>query len=44
MRRFDILTIFPGMFVGPFGETIIKRAQDKGLVAIDVHNLSLIHI
>ena len=39
MMRFDVLTIFPGMFVGPFGETIIKRAQEKGLVAINVHDI-----
>lgn len=39
MLRFDILTIFPGMFAGPFSETILKRAQEKGLVVIDVHNI-----
>ncbi len=39
MVRFDILTIFPGMFAGPFSETILKRAQEKGLVTIDVHNI-----
>lgn len=35
----DILTIFPNMFAGPFGESILKRAQDKGLVEIALHNL-----
>ena len=39
MMRFDIMTIFPGMFVGPFDESIIKRAREKGLVSIDVHNI-----
>lgn len=39
MLRFDILTIFPGMFVGPFSETILKRAQEKGLVTINVRNI-----
>jgi len=34
-----ILTLFPKMFEGPFGESIIKRAQEKGLVEIKVHNL-----
>lgn len=35
----DILTIFPEMFKGPFNESIVKRASDKGLVKIKVHNL-----
>ena len=29
---FDVLTLFPGMFSGPFAESIIKRAMDAGLV------------
>lgn len=37
--RIDILTLFPEMFKGPFAESIIKRAQDKGLVEIKIHNL-----
>ncbi len=36
--RIDILTIFPEMFT-PLTESIIKRAQDKGLVEIKIHNL-----
>lgn len=35
----DILTLFPKMFSGPFGESIIKRAQVEGPVTIRVHNL-----
>jgi len=35
----DIITIFPEMFHGPFGHSIIKRAIDKGLVEIELHNL-----
>jgi tRNA (guanine37-N1)-methyltransferase len=31
---FEILTLFPGMFDGPFSDSIIKRAVDKGLVSI----------
>lgn len=31
---FEILTLFPAMFDGPFSDSIIKRAVDKGLVAI----------
>lgn len=37
--QIDILTIFPEMFVGPFGESIIKRAVEKKLVEIKIHNL-----
>jgi tRNA (guanine37-N1)-methyltransferase len=37
--KIDILTLFPEMFKGPFDESIIKRAQDKGLVEINIHNL-----
>lgn len=36
---FDVFTLFPGMFVGPLGESIIRRAQDRGLVAITIHDL-----
>ncbi len=35
----DILTLFPKMFKGPFGESIVKRAQEKGLVKITIHDL-----
>jgi tRNA (guanine37-N1)-methyltransferase len=37
--RIEILTLFPDMFKGPFEESIIKRAQEKGLVEINIHNL-----
>lgn len=37
--RIDILTIFPKMFTGPFEESILRRAQDRSLVEIKVHNL-----
>ena len=37
--KIDILTLFPEMFQGPFDESIIKRAQDKKLVEIKIHNL-----
>ena len=35
----DILTLFPQMFKGPFEESIIKRAQNKGKVTIKIHDL-----
>ncbi len=37
--KIDILTLFPKMFAGPFEESIIKRAQDKELVEIKIHDL-----
>lgn len=35
----DIITLFPNMFVGPFDQSIVKRAQNKGLVQINYHDL-----
>ena len=37
--KIDILTLFPEMFSGVLNESIIKRARDKGLVNIEVHNI-----
>ncbi len=37
--RIDIITIFPEMFQGPFSESIIKRALNKNLVEIHLHQL-----
>jgi len=37
--RFDILTLFPDMFRGPFDESIIRRGQDKGLIQIGLHQI-----
>lgn len=37
--KIDILTIFPGMFIGPFDQSMIKRAIDNKLVKIKIHNL-----
>lgn len=37
--KIDILTLFPNMFNGPFEESIIKRARDKNLVEINIHDL-----
>ncbi|MEG3071108.1 MAG: tRNA (guanosine(37)-N1)-methyltransferase TrmD [Peptococcaceae bacterium] len=34
--RIDILTLFPEMFAGPFSTSILKRAQDKGLIAVNL--------
>ncbi|NPV52157.1 MAG: tRNA (guanosine(37)-N1)-methyltransferase TrmD [Firmicutes bacterium] len=37
--RIDVLTIFPEMFKGPLSESILKRAQEKGIIAIHLHNI-----
>ncbi len=37
--RFDIITIFPEMFESYFSESILKRAQEKKLIKIKIHNL-----
>ncbi len=37
--RFDVLTIFPPMFDGYFTESIIKRARERGLLDVRVHDL-----
>lgn len=37
--RIDIITIFPEMFQGPLTESIVKRAINKGIVEIHLHNL-----
>ena len=37
--RFDIVSIFPGMFASPFGDSIIQRACEAGLLDINVHDL-----
>ena len=37
--RIDIVTLFPGFFQGPLQESILKRAQQKALVKIALHNL-----
>lgn len=37
--RIDILSLFPEMFEGPFSHSIIKRAQEKGLVEIHIHDI-----
>lgn len=37
--RIDIITVLPDLFTGPLNQSIVQRAQDKGLVEIYVHNL-----
>ncbi len=37
--KIDILTLFPNMFLGFIGESIIKRAIDSNKVKINIHNI-----
>jgi len=37
--RIDIITVLPEILESPFNCSIIKRAKDKGLVEIHIHNL-----
>lgn len=37
--RIDVLTIFPDMFAGPMGESMIGIAQEKGLLDLAVHDI-----
>ncbi|HEX8033139.1 MAG TPA: tRNA (guanosine(37)-N1)-methyltransferase TrmD [Ktedonobacterales bacterium] len=36
--RFDIFTLFPEMFHGPFDESILARARVQGIIEIALHN------
>lgn len=37
--HFDIFTLFPSMFAGPLSESIVKRAIDRALISICLHNI-----
>ncbi|XQP85666.1 MAG: tRNA (guanosine(37)-N1)-methyltransferase TrmD [Candidatus Pollutiaquabacter aromativorans] len=37
--RIDILTILPELLEGPFSHSILKRAEQKGLAEIHLHNI-----
>lgn len=37
--KITILTLFPGMFIGPFDLSIVKHAQDKKIVNIQIVNI-----
>ncbi len=39
MKRFHLLTIFPSIFDSYLKESLLKRAQKRGLVAVVPHNL-----
>jgi tRNA (guanine37-N1)-methyltransferase len=35
----DIITVLPELLEGPFSHSILKRAKEKGLLSIELHNL-----
>jgi tRNA (guanine37-N1)-methyltransferase len=37
--RIDIITVLPELLESPFGASILKRAIDKGIVTVNLHNL-----
>ena len=37
--RFDILTLFPDIFTGYLGQSLLRRAIEKGLVEVHIHNI-----
>jgi tRNA (guanine37-N1)-methyltransferase len=37
--RIDIISVVPGLLEGPFSHSILKRAEEKGLATVRVHNL-----
>jgi tRNA (guanine37-N1)-methyltransferase len=37
--KYDIITIFPEIFYAYLSESILKRALQKGLIEVKVHNL-----
>ena len=39
MIRFDVLSIFPEMFISPLSFSLLKKAQEKGLLSINLHDI-----
>ena len=37
--RFDVLTLFPEMFPGYLGQSLLKLAIERGLVDVRLHNI-----
>jgi tRNA (guanine37-N1)-methyltransferase len=39
LMRFDVLTLFPEMFSGYLGQSLLKLAIERGLVQVNLHNI-----
>src|SRR3954465_3059258 len=37
--RFDVLTLFPEIFSGYLGQSLLKKGIDAGLLAVHLHNI-----
>jgi tRNA (guanine37-N1)-methyltransferase len=37
--RFDVLTLFPAIFEGYLGQSLLKKAIDAGLVSVELHDI-----
>ncbi|MFN8676604.1 MAG: tRNA (guanosine(37)-N1)-methyltransferase TrmD [Thermomicrobiales bacterium] len=37
--RFDVFSLFPGIFAGPVDESILRRAQDRELISVALHDI-----
>ena len=37
--RFDVLTLFPGMFPSYLGQSLLKLAIERGLIEVELHNI-----
>ena len=37
--RIDIITVLPELLEGPFAHSILKRAEEKGIAEVHVHQL-----
>jgi tRNA (guanine37-N1)-methyltransferase len=37
--RFDVLTLFPEIFSGYLGQSLLKKAIDRGLISVHLHNI-----
>ena len=37
--RFDVFTLFPGIFESPLKESMLKRAIESGLLEVQLHNI-----
>lgn len=37
--RFDVLTLFPDMFAGYVGQSLLKKAVDRALISVHLHDI-----
>jgi tRNA (guanine37-N1)-methyltransferase len=37
--RFDVFTLFPGIIAGPLDESILRRARDRGIISVSLHDI-----